>query len=207
VGCHSYQHELATRFTPSQFRNDTYKAKSLIESVIGKTVNVFRAPGFSITENNPWALDVLCELGFKYDCSVFPAHHDFGGMPNYGRGEPTILKYGESSIKEFPINIQTFLGKKIVFSGGGFFRLFPYPIIKSWGKQSDYMMCYLHPRDFDKGQPMVKSLPLKRKFKSYIGINGAFRKFQKLLSDFDFVNVEKADSLIDWSKVKTIQLK
>lgn len=207
VGCHSYQHELATRFTPEQFREDTYKAKSLIENVIGKEVDVFRAPGFSITENNPWALEVLVELGFKYDCSVFPANHDYGGMPNYGKGEPAILRHGDTTIKEFPINIHSFLGKNLVFSGGGFFRLFPYPIIKSWGKEADYMMCYLHPRDFDTGQPMIKSLPLKRKFKSYVGISGAFAKFQKLLPDFEFVNVEEADSIIDWSKAKTIVLK
>lgn len=207
VGCHSYQHELATRFTPQQFREDTYRSKSLIENVIGKEVDVFRAPGFSITENNPWALEVLVELGFKSDCSVFPANHDYGGMPNYGKGEPALLKYGDATIKEFPINIHSFLGKDLVFSGGGFFRLFPYPIIKSWGKDADYMMCYLHPRDFDKGQPMVKSLPLKRKFKSYVGIGGAFAKFQKLLSDFEFMNVGEADSIIDWSNAKTIVLK
>ena len=207
VGCHSYQHELATRFTPQQFREDTYRAKSLIENVIGKEVDVFRAPGFSITENNPWALEVLVELGFKYDCSVFPAHHDYGGMPNYGKGEPAILRYGDTTIKEFPINIHSFLGKNLVFSGGGFFRLFPYHIIKNWGKDADYMMCYLHPRDFDKGQPVINSLPLKRKFKSYVGISGAFAKFQKLLSDFEFMNVGEADSIINWSKAKTIVLK
>jgi polysaccharide deacetylase family protein (PEP-CTERM system associated) len=207
VGCHSYQHELATRFTPEQFREDTYRSKSLIEDVIGKEINVYRAPGFSITENNPWALEVLVELGFKSDCSVFPAHHDYGGMPNYGKGEPAILKYGDATIKEFPINIHSFLGKNLVFSGGGFFRLFPYPIIRSWGKDADYMMCYLHPRDFDKGQPVIKSLPFKRKFKSYVGISGAFTKFQKLLSDFEFMNVEEADSIIDWPKAKTIVLK
>lgn len=207
VGCHSYQHELVTRFTPQQFREDTYRAKSLIENVIGKEVDVFRAPGFSITENNPWALEVLVELGFKSDCSVFPAHHDYGGMPNYGKAEPALLKYGDATIKEFPINIHSLLGKELVFSGGGFFRLFPYSFIKSWGKEADYMMCYLHPRDFDKGQPMVKSLPLKRKFKSYVGIGGAFAKFQKLLSDFEFMNVGEAYSIIDWSKAKTIVLK
>ena len=69
------------------------------------------------------------------------------------------------------------------------------------------MMCYLHPRDFDKGQPVIKSLPFKRKFKSYVGISGAFTKFQKLLSDFEFMNVEEADSIIDWPKAKTIVLK
>lgn len=207
IGCHSYQHELSFRFTPEQFIEDTLKSKKLIEDVIGREIILFRAPGFSITEQNIWAIDCLVEMGFKYDCSVFPSTHDYGGMPHYGKAEPAIIKTSKGNIiKEFPINIHQIAGKNIVFSGGGFFRLFPYPIIKYWGKQANYMMTYFHPRDFDKGQPMIKTLPLKRKFKSYIGISGAFEKWQKLLSDFEFISVREADKRIDWSKQRIIEL-
>ncbi len=206
IGCHSYQHELATRFTRESFREDTLKAKKLIEDVTGSSVEVFRAPGFSMTERNPWAFEVLCELGFKYDCSVFPARHDYGGMPGYGKAEPAIIRSAGGEIKEFPINIHRVAGKNIVFSGGGFFRFFPYPVIKSWAKRSDYMMTYFHPRDFDTGQPVVESLPAIRKFKSYVGIRGAFSKFRHLLDDFDVINVAEADKRIDWSKSRIVEL-
>lgn len=205
IGCHSYQHELATRFTPLQFKEDTYKSKCLIEDVIGESIDVFRAPGFSITENNTWAFEILSELGFKYDCSVFPSHHDYGGMPNYGKGEPAIIFVNGCTIKEFPITVHEIVGRRIVFSGGGFFRLFPYYLIKSWSEQSDYLMTYFHPRDFDPEQPMVESLPMMRKFKSYVGLKTSFKKFQKYLDDFEFVSVEEADKRIDWVKAKTIQ--
>ncbi len=208
IGCHSYQHELATRFTPEQFIEDTMKAKDLIESVIGKSIDSFRAPGFSITEENSWTVDKLVEMGFKYDCTVFPARHDYGGMPNYGKGEPAILRTKAGNmIKEFPINIHTVMGKHIVFTGGGFFRFFPYFMIRRWGRMSrDYMMTYFHPRDFDAGQPMVKGLPLKRKFKSYVGIKGNFKKWKKFLDDFEFVNLEEADKIINWNNVKIVDL-
>lgn len=206
LGCHSYQHELATRFSPKKFKEDTYKAKSLIEDVIGDSINAFRAPGFSITRNNIWAFKILSELGFKYDCSVFPSYHDYGGMPQYGKGEPAIIKCDNSEIKEFPINVKNILNKKIVFSGGGFFRLFPYFLIKKWSMESDYLMTYFHPRDFDVNQPIIKDLPLMRKFKSYVGLKGAFLKFQKILEDFEFDTIESADKLIDWRNVKTIKL-
>ena len=207
IGCHSYQHELTFRFTPEQFKEDTLKAKHLIEKVIGKQVKIFRAPGFSITEKNTWAIDCLVEMGFEYDCSVFPANHDYGGMPNYGKAEPAIIRTKQGNeIREFPINIHKIYNKNIVFSGGGFFRFFPYFLIKKWGKQVDYMMTYFHPRDFDKGQPMINSLPLKRKFKSYFGISGAFKKWQKLLNDFDFINVEEAAKQINWDKQRIIEL-
>ena len=109
-------------------------------------------------------------------------------------------------IKEFPINIQKIAGKSVVFSGGGFFRLFPYLFIKHWAQKSSYLMTYFHPRDFDVNQPIVPNLPLVRRFKSYVGIKGAFKKFQHLLDDFPFVNIEEADKLVDWGKVETLLL-
>jgi polysaccharide deacetylase family protein (PEP-CTERM system associated) len=207
IGCHSYQHELSFRFDMKEFRNDTLKAKEKIEDVIGKEVNAFRAPGFSITQKNKWALSILHDIGFIYDCSIFPAYHDYGGMPSYGKSIPQLIELGEGRIiKEFPINIHSFLGKNIVFSGGGFFRLFPYWLIRRWGKEAKYVMTYFHPRDFDYGHPVIKSLPLMRRFKSYVGIKGAFIKFQKMLDDFEFINLEQADELMNWKQTPILTL-
>ena len=181
--------------------------KKLLEDLIGESIDAFRAPGFSITEKNLWAFEVLTELGFEYDCSVFPSVHDYGGFASYGTAEPAIVNLRNGSqLKEFPINIQSIFGKDIVFSGGGFFRLFPYWLIKYWAKKSPYIMTYFHTRDFDPGQPIIKSLPMMRKFKSYVGLSTSFAKFQKLLNDFEFVSVKEADLLIDWKTVRQIEL-
>lgn len=207
IGCHSYQHELSFRFDEKTFKADTLKAKRLIEDVTGEEVNAFRAPGFSITKNNTWALYCLAEMGFRYDCSMFPAPHDYGGMPSYGEGVPKRIDVGDGRIiKEFPINIHQIMGKHIVFSGGGFFRLFPYWLINRWGRHSDYMMTYFHPRDFDEEQPVMKSLPVMRRFKSYVGIKGAFTKFQRVLDHYEFYNVEQADKLINWNTIPIMRL-
>lgn len=207
IGCHSYQHELSFRFNEKEFKQDTLKAKHLIEDIIGTEVNAFRAPGFSITKNNMWALKSLVEMGFQYDCSMFPAHHDYGGMPSYGNGIPKRIDIGKGIyIKEFPINIKTILNHNLVFSGGGFFRLFPYWLIQYWANDSEYIMSYFHPRDFDIGQPVIKSLPMVRKFKSYVGIKGAFNKFQRFLNDFKLYNIPQADKTIDWDKYPILLL-
>lgn len=207
IGCHSYQHELSFRFDRESFKEDTQKSKKLIEDLIGESINVFRAPGFSISEKNIWALEVLIELGFEYDCSLFPAAHDYGGFASYGKSEPAILNLPNGKrLKEFPINIHPIFGKNIVFSGGGYFRFFPYILIKYWASKSDYLMTYFHTRDFDPGQPMIDSLPIMRKFKSYVGLKTSYAKFQKLLNDFKFVNVEEADKFIDWKTTRVINL-
>ena len=207
IGCHSYQHELSFRFDRESFRKDTEKSKMLIEDVIGHSINAYRAPGFSITEQNVWALEVLTELGFDYDCSIFPATHDYGGFASYGKAEPALLNLPNGlQLKEFPINIQRVFGKNLVYSGGGFFRFFPYKLIKHWTSHSSYMMTYFHTRDFDPDQPMIDSLPILRKFKSYVGLSTAFTKFQKLLNDFEFVSVKEANKLIDWERARVIEL-
>jgi polysaccharide deacetylase family protein (PEP-CTERM system associated) len=208
IGCHSYQHELSFRLNAESFRDDTEKAKRLIEDVIGEEIDAFRAPGFSITENNQWAFGILAELGFKYDCSIFPAAHDYGGFVNYGELLPAILQLSNGTqLKEFPINIHMIMGKNLVFSGGGFFRLLPYWLIRRWSKQTPYLMTYFHSRDFDSTQPMIQSLPLIRKFKSYIGLKTSFRKLQHLLDDFDFTDIRAADKQVDWNNVKKIEVK
>ena len=116
IGCHSYQHELSFRFDRNGFRNDTEKSKKLIEDIIGERIDAFRAPGFSVTVQNLWAFEVLAELGFDYDCSIFPAKHDYGGLSNYGRSEPAILALADGKkLKEFPINFRQISGINIVF--------------------------------------------------------------------------------------------
>jgi hypothetical protein len=180
----------------------------MIEDVIGEEIDAFRAPGFSITENNQWALEILAELGFKYDCSIFPAAHDYGGFVSYGELLPAILQLSNGTqLKEFPINVHMIIGKNLVFSGGGFFRFFPYWLIRQWSKQTPYLMTYFHPRDFDPAQPMIQSLPLIRKFKSYVGLKTSFRKLQHLLDDFDFIDIREADKQVDWNSVKRIEVK
>lgn len=207
IGCHSYQHQLLFRLNPEQFIEDTMKSKLYLEKIIGKTIYAFRAPGFSITRNNLWVIDKLVEMGFMYDCSVFPAYHDCGGMPRCGVYGPAILKTKAGNmIKEFPVNIHSVAGMKFAFSGGGFFRILPYWLIKKWGRESEYMMTYFHPREFDVEQPRVKGLSLKQKLKSYVGIKGNMKKWKSLLDDFEFVNVLTADKLIDWDKTRIMVL-
>ena len=150
---------------------------------------------------------MIDELGFEYDCSLFPAKHDYGGFTSYGKPEPAILKLENGKkLKEFPMNIHYILGKNVVFSGGGFFRFYPYRLIKYWTSRSSYLMTYFHPRDFDPDQPVIKSLPLMRKFKSYVGLSASFGKFQKLLNDFEFLSVREANKSIDWEKARVIEL-
>ena len=68
-------------------------------------------------------------------------------------------------------------------------------------------MSYLHPRDFDYNQPIIKELSLLRKFKSYVGLNGAESKFERWLIDFEFMDIGTAVEAINWAEVPVVEIK
>ena len=206
IGSHTRMHQLVYEQSPTEFKNDVEHSIKTLEDISGKKVKYFRAPGFSITEKNLWAFEVLYELGIESDSSVFPAVRSHGGIPSYGLAEPCMLKYGGIQLKEYPINTVSVLGKNLVFSGGGYFRLFPYTLINYWSKKTDYIMTYFHPRDFDPEQPVIPGLSAFRRFKSYVGLKNAESKLERWIKDYNFIDIQQADTIIDWNNVKTIQL-
>jgi len=206
VGTHTRMHQLVYEQTPKEFNNDVEFSVKTLEDITGKKVKYFRAPGFSIREDNKWAFEVLVKNGIEVDSSVFPAPRAHGGLPSYTEPVPSLLKYNGIELKELPINYHNVLGVPIIFSGGGYFRFFPYRLIKQWTLQSSYVMSYLHPRDFDASQPMIKDLPMMRKQKAYVGLRGAAKKFDHWLTDFDFVDIKTAVKQIDWERVPEVQL-
>jgi len=211
IGCHSFSHTFWKQPTEKEIREDTYKALNAIEDCTGQKVTAYRAPAFSITRENCWILSVLSEAGILYDCSIFPTCRSFGGFPEYRSKFPGKIEIGGVSIKEFPIAPSIIWGREIVYSGGGYFRIFPYSKIKSLTAESNYVMSYFHIKDFDKEQKrLFTSLDgesaLARYFKNYVGLNTCFKKFTKYIYDFDFCSVKEADAKINWDELPVIHM-
>lgn len=207
IGSHTMTHQLVWQQSPQEFRKDVEASVKLLEDITGQKVTSFRAPGFSIRESEKYAFETLHELGITTDCSVFPAQHAHGGMPSYTEQVPSLVKYNGIQIEEFPVTYKEIAGKHLIYSGGGYFRLFPYSLIKKWSKEQDkYLMSYIHPRDLDGGQPVLEGLPLSRRFKSYVGVKKAENKLRQYLTDFDFMDIRTARKQIDWSKVPVVEL-
>lgn len=206
VASHSHLHQLAFQLDRKTFFSDVEKSIKTLEDCTGEKVTTFRAPGFSITEQNKWAFEILYDLGITKDSSIFPAGRAHGGLPTYRSALPSIIEYNGIKLKEFPINTHTILGKPFIFSGGGYFRLLPYNIIRNWTIKSNYVMTYFHPRDFDFSQPIVPGLSLSRRFKSYVGLKNCKPKLEHWLNDFDFVGLNAADQMINWDKAPVVAL-
>ena len=210
IGTHTMNHQLVWQQSKAEFKEDVTSSIRLLEDITGQKVECFRAPGFSVREEDVWAYEILAEAGIKYDCSVFPAAHAHGGMPSYPKAAPGIIEYKGVRMKEFPVSFTTVAGKHIIFSGGGYFRLLPYSLIERWSKEvssdNGYLLGYIHPRDLDAGQPMLEGLPAARKFKSYVGLKGAENKLRRWLTEFEFVDIATAESRIDWEKVPVVKM-
>ena len=187
IGCHSYWHRKVYDFSPEDFCADTRKVKSILESIIGEPVFGYRAPSYSITRKSLWALDILKELGFTYDSSIFPIHHDTYGIP----GAPRFAYRHANGLLEYPISTARLFGCKVPVSGGGYFRLFPYWFtrlaLRSINKnERKPFLFYCHPWELDPEQPRFKNASLLSKFRHYNQLSKTAFRLQRLLKDFSF---------------------
>jgi polysaccharide deacetylase family protein (PEP-CTERM system associated) len=189
IACHSLRHRVVYEMSPADFRQDTRRAKELLEDASGTRVQGYRAPSFSIIEKSLWAFKVLAELGFRYDSSIFPVRHPNYGMPTASRS-PFMVNTAAGPVVEFPMPTLEFAGRRCPLAGGAYLRLLPYWYTR-WGIQylntsEQRPVCvYLHPWEIDPGQPLLKG-SLSAKLRHRLGLRGLSSKLRRLLQDFEF---------------------
>lgn len=190
VGCHSYLHSLVYDLTPSQFREDTRRALRAIEDACGITPRIYRAPSYSITNRSLWALEILVELGFTHDSSIYPIQHDRYGIPGFVRGSQ-IWTTPSGTILEVPIATAALSrGRIIPVGGGGYLRLFPYSYtaagLRRLNRAEGAPACvYFHPWELDPDLPRLSAGRFSR-LRTYRGLKGMRFKLDQLLTDFRF---------------------
>jgi polysaccharide deacetylase family protein (PEP-CTERM system associated) len=186
LASHGYEHIRVTQQTPAEFRADIIKTKMMLEDIGGVQIKGYRAPSYSITENNMWAIDELADSGHIYSSSIYPIKHDLYGIPSAPR---FAYRHEKSGLLEIPITTVKLANKKLPCGGGGFFRLFPYSYsrwainrINNLEKQS--ALFYFHPWEIDIGQPKIRHAPWKSKFRHYLNIKKMELRLDRLINDF-----------------------
>jgi polysaccharide deacetylase family protein (PEP-CTERM system associated) len=190
IASHGFSHELIYTQSPGEFRDETRRSKELLEDLTGGAVVGYRAASFSITRRSLWALDILLDLGFQYDSSIFPIHHDRYGIPGASPAPGPVTAPSGRTLVEFPMAAASFGGAKIPVSGGGYFRLLPYWVTRAGLRQVNErhgrpFVFYLHPWELDPGQPRIKVGWLPR-VRHYTNLKHCEERLKRLLSDFAF---------------------
>lgn len=193
VASHGYFHRLAYEMSPAEFYRDAVASRQLLEDVSGRPVRGFRAPAFSVTARTPWFFDKLAEAGYRYDSSVFPAHHQTGGLTK-GPLAPYRVATAAGPLAEFPITVVRAFGTPMCFFGGGYLRLFPYRLIRTMGRRAlnegRPIVFYIHPREIDPDQPRMP-LGRRRRFTCYVNLRSTRPKIRRILADFQVSSFAK----------------
>ncbi|MGH9766594.1 MAG: XrtA system polysaccharide deacetylase [Blastocatellia bacterium] len=192
IACHSYDHQFILNQRREDFRADVRRAKMLLEDVTGVEVEGYRAPTYSIMEQTLWALEILVEEGFRYDSSIFPIHHDRYGIPG-ARRFPYVIYCSSGEIVEFPPSTTRLAGQNLPMTGGGYFRLLPYPVFR-WGlrrinrSEGQSAIFMVHAWEVDPDQPVPPGTRLNI-WRHRINLPITESRLERLLRDFRFAPV------------------
>jgi len=205
IGVHGFHHHQVGALTPEEFKKSIAQAKDAIEQTAGVAVSGYRAVDFSINHETRWALDILLEVGFKYDASLFPMR-----LPRYGVADAPLDPHwvrteGGGWIYEIPVTVCKFPGVRLPFAGGGYFRMLPYwltHLLMQWEAKRKQVVFYIHPceveEDYclgtlpaDLGSHEVKQI--RRRFMAETrGRRNGLKKLQRLLGSHRFGSIAEA---------------
>jgi polysaccharide deacetylase family protein (PEP-CTERM system associated) len=187
IGLHGYHHRQVFLLTPEQFRAEILQGRKAVERAGGQKVDGYRAPMFSINRSALWALEILRDLGFRYDSSVFPTRNMLYGFPEAPRFPYHPFRNGV--FVEFPLSTVRLLGLNWPVAGGFYLRLLPYPIFK-WAlkrinREGKPAIIYLHPWELDPDHPRPNP-SFRERFTHYTNLHRTESKLSALLRDFSF---------------------
>lgn len=192
IASHGYEHELVGRLGPEAFRDSVRRSKGALERITGTAVLGYRAPSFSIVPGLEWAFDVLLEEGYRYDASLFPvSQHPTYGYPDAGR-HPHWIERAKGRLGEFPATTVRMLGQTLPASGGAYFRILPYALVRRGLRQAEARgargMFYIHPWEMDDWMPDVKA-PFLQKARTFAGRKRTWGRLDRMLGEFKFMPI------------------
>jgi polysaccharide deacetylase family protein (PEP-CTERM system associated) len=192
LASHGYAHDRASALEPPAFLADVVLAKAVLEDIAGEEVKGYRAPSFSIGEDNAWAYDCLARAGYRYSSSVYPIRHDHYGSPSGSR----FAHMAGTGVLEIPIATARLLHTNVPAGGGGYFRLLPYPVSR-WlirrvnSRDEEPAIFYFHPWEIDPDQPRVEGLDARSRFRHYVNLDRTMERLRMLLRDFHWDRMDR----------------
>jgi polysaccharide deacetylase family protein (PEP-CTERM system associated) len=200
IAVHGFYHRQVFKLSRDEFKKEVADAKKLLEDLSGQKVIGHRAPAFSINKDTKWALEVLAELGFKYDSSISPMAGKRYGWQDFKKETHPMDLPDDKSIIEVPMSTISLYIKELGV-GGGYFRHFPYIYTKfaiNHIQKKRPTIFYMHPYEIDTerkelsfGNVSEEQKRIATKFHKLQMRNrkSVKNKISKLLEDFEFTTI------------------
>ncbi len=154
IAVHGYSHKLVYKTTAEEFREDVVRSLEVVAEAAGGVQPVgYRAPYFSVTHASTWALDVLADLGFRYDSSIFPVWRRLYGMSDFCTHATWVTTPGGRALFEVPPAALGWWRWRVPVAGGGYWRVLPTRIItgalRRLERRGQPAVLYLHPYELN----------------------------------------------------------
>lgn len=194
LASHGWAHHRVSDQEPHEFRDDVMRSKAILEDIGGQAILGYRAPSFSIGRHNLWALDILEEAGYRYSSSIYPIQHDHYGMPE----APRFAHHPRThhGLLELPITTMRLFKRNFPAGGGGYFRLWPYPVSRWFLQRLNHLerrsaIFYFHPWEIDHKQPRQQGISMKTRFRHYYNLHRMEERIKALTRDFVWDRVDR----------------
>lgn len=190
LASHGYDHTKVSAQTRAEFLADVKKTKALLEDISGADVKGYRAAGFSISRDTPWAHEVLAEAGHAYSSSTHPIKHD-----HYGDAHAPQSPYNCAGVIEAPVATVDLMGRRVSAAGGGWFRAAPLAasrllLNRAAARLNGPAIFYFHPWEIDPAQPRISGAPLKSRMRHYLNLGRMEDKLSQILAAFPWRRID-----------------
>lgn len=194
IGSHGCTHRLVSDMSSEEFLRDFLKSKDVLEDITGEELSYYRAPAWSVSHRNLWALELLDQEGIVCDSSMQPIKTPLSG-DRQSPVEPfhPIVNGRQLSLVEFPSTVWTKGCIRLPFAGGLFLRMMPKGFITKALAQVNQKrpgMVYVHPWEIDCRQPRI-SKPYYVAVTHYGNLGSTIPKLKMLLEGFEFVTMKE----------------
>ena len=194
IASHGWDHQRVSHLSPEEFRTQVRNTRTLLEDLSGTRVDGFRAPSFSITRGQEWALEIVREEGHTYDSSLYPVRRPGYGYAGGERGI-TTLELEAGTLVEVPPATLRVAGANLPVGGGGSLRHLPLALVRAaltrYGRNGGGATLYLHPWELDPDQPRVEGASWLTRLRHYGGLRNTEPRLRRLLSEFRFQPIHR----------------
>jgi polysaccharide deacetylase family protein (PEP-CTERM system associated) len=139
IACHGFSHERVHAQSPDAFREDVRAARDLVQELSGR--------------DTPWAYEILAELGFAYDSSLYDSPRVPRRIQPVPRDAHRIAAENGRELWEFPIATWPLRGRSLPIGGGGYWRFMPTDLIlrglRETCETASHPVIYCHPYECD----------------------------------------------------------